>query len=233
MAEYGKLLPGLEALGIPSERIRTLLPKLDTYIRELIFFNRAYNLTNTSDYDELAVRHILDSLAAYAHIAALAAQVNPATPAAIGDIGSGGGLPGIPLAAALPDIRFTLVERMDKRAAFLENEAALLGLSNVTVLKAEAEKVEAESFDIAVFRAFRPLDQKMTKTLLRLIKTNGFLAAYKAKRENIRAEMAGAHIDEYKIIPLHVPFLAERERNLAVFQKPEAERRPCMAGSAS
>ena len=95
---------------------------------------------------------------------------------------------------------FPLVERMDKRCAFLENAAAILGLNNVIVLKSEAEKVSPESFDIATFRAFRPLDKKMAKTLLNLTAQNGFLAAYKAKKESITEEMNAISdiIPEYK-----------------------------------
>ena len=145
----------------------------------------------------------------------------------IGDIGSGGGLPGIPLAAAMPEYKFVLVERMDKRCAFLENCAAILGLSNVSVMKKEAEKVPAESFDVATFRAFRPLDEKMTKTLLNLTKKGGYLAAYKAKFSSIQTEMDGIKtlVKDYSVKKLTVPFLTEnsseqnRERNLVVIQK--------------
>lgn len=221
MASGSKLLQGLKQLGFSQEKIDFLLPKMDSYIRELILFNSAYNLTNTSDYEELAVFHILDSLAAVQNIVALAQKLDKGDCLHIADIGSGGGLPGIPLAAALPEYDFFLVERMDKRCAFLENEAAILGLKNVKIIKSEAERINADSFDIAVFRAFRPLDKKMIKTLLNLIKRGGFLAAYKAKIENIKTEMKGISdiVKDYQIFPLSVPFLPEHERNLIVIQK--------------
>ena len=142
-----------------------LVSKMEQYIKEIILFNSAYNLTNTSDHDELVLRHILDSLSGYELIKKYAAQIDSPV---IGDIGSGGGLPGIPLAAAMPLIQFKLVERMEKRCSFLENCKGLLGLSNVQVCNLQAEQVEPESFDIITFRAFRPLDEKMTKTLLRI-----------------------------------------------------------------
>ena len=221
MASGSKLSQGLKQLGFSQEKIDFLLPKMDSYIRELILFNSAYNLTNTSDYEELAVFHILDSLAAVQNIVALAQKLDKGDCLHIADIGSGGGLPGIPLAAALPEYDFFLVERMDKRCAFLENEAAILGLKNVKIIKSEAERINEASFDIAVFRAFRPLDKKMIKTLLNLIKRGGFLAAYKAKIENIKTEMKGISdiVKEYEVIPLSVPFLPEHERNLIVIQK--------------
>lgn len=221
MDSGSKLSQGLKQLGFSQEKIDFLLPKMDSYIRELILFNSAYNLTNTSDYEELAVFHILDSLAAVQNIVALAQKLDKGDCLHIADIGSGGGLPGIPLAAALPEYDFFLVERMDKRCAFLENEAAILGLKNVKIIKSEAERINADSFDIAVFRAFRPLDKKMIKTLLNLIKRGGFLAAYKAKIENIKAEMEEISdiVKDYQIFPLSVPFLPEHERNLIVIQK--------------
>ena len=110
---------------------------------------------------------------------------------------------------------------MDKRCAFLENEAAILGLKNVKIIKSEAERINEASFDIAVFRAFRPLDKKMIKTLFNLIKRGGFLAAYKAKIENIKSEMEEISdiVKDYQIFPLSVPFLPGHERNLIVIQK--------------
>lgn len=228
MAVTQKLMEGLETFGFSGEKLTDLLQKMDKYINEIILFNSAYNLTNTSDYDEIVVNHILDSLSAVSEIKLLLNQCGTEQESVkIGDIGSGGGLPGIPLAAAMPEYKFVLVERMDKRCAFLENCAAILGLSNVSVMKKEAEKVPAESFDVATFRAFRPLDEKMTKTLLNLTKKGGYLAAYKAKFSSIQTEMDGIKtlVKDYSVKKLTVPFLTEnsseqnRERNLVVIQK--------------
>ncbi len=218
------LLNGLVKLNFSDDESAHLIPLLEKYISELRLFNSAYNLVNTDDHDEIVIRHILDSLSAARQIATLAATFpNPM----ISDIGSGGGLPGIPLAAALPSCSFTLIERMSKRCAFLENAAAMLGLKNVTVLNSEAERVPAEFTDIAVFRAFRPLDKKMLKTLLRLTKCGGYLAAYKARKEKIIDEMqlSGCPEQDYKIIPLEVPYLTDtgsgddRKRNLVLISK--------------
>ena len=167
------MIKGFSQCGIPETACTQLAEKMEAYIKEIILFNSAYNLTNTSDRDELVIRHIFDSLAAWPKIADLAASIQAgAGTALIADIGSGGGLPGIPLAVAfslLPDfsgLHFELVERMEKRCAFLENCAAILGLKNVTVINSEAERVPAENYHLITFRAFRPLDKKMTKTLL-------------------------------------------------------------------
>lgn len=213
------LQKGLKEFEFLDEEIPSLCQKMESYIKELILFNSAYNLTNTSDHDELVTRHILDSLSAAQNIKKIAKKIGPDVK--IADIGSGGGLPGIPLAAAFPQFNFFLVERMAKRCAFLENCAAILGLKNVTVWNKEAEKVPAESFDISVFRAFRPLDEKMIKTLLSLTKTGGFLAAYKAKSENIKIEMDAINkiVPEYNVEKLFVPGLEDSERNLVIVKK--------------
>lgn len=213
------LKEGILQCGIAENMVEDLCQKMESYINEIILFNSAYNLTNTSDHDELVVRHILDSLSGYKEIGALLPSVSESF--VVGDIGSGGGLPGIPLAAAFPEIQFRLVERMSKRCAFLENCAAILGLKNVQVINCEAEQVDLESFDVITFRAFRPLDKKMIKTLLRIVKKDGYLCAYKAKLENIKEEMNGISdiVPSYEIKPLKVPGLEDSERNLVLVKK--------------
>ena len=218
------LLNGLEELGFSKTNAEKYSQKLENYIKELRLFNSEYNLVNTDDHDQIVIKHILDSLSTVKEITSL---LQNKTSPIIADIGSGGGLPGIPLSIVLEEYNFVLIERMSKRCAFLENVAAVLGLKNVKVLNLEAEKVPPSYCDIAVFRAFRPLDKKMIKTLLNLIKDDGFLCAYKAKKENIIKEMSDINYqeNEYKIIPLQVPYLTQdskeetRERNLVLIRK--------------
>ena len=220
------MIEGLMQCGIPEAVAPQLAEKMEAYIKEIALFNSAYNLTNTSDRNELAVRHIFDSLAAWKKITAVVEPVETTSPLVIADIGSGGGLPGIPLAAAFAlcgkeNLRFELVERMEKRCAFLENCAAILGLKNVTVVNSEAERLPEKAYNFITFRAFRPLDKKMTKTLLRIVKDGGSLFAYKAKQESIKEEMAGitSLVPEYEVSPLSVPGLEDSERNLVIIRK--------------
>lgn len=216
------LRQGLEALNLPKEKIPSIQEKLEGYIKELMLFNAAYDLVGSENHGQIVVNHILDSLSAWALIKDLAQERENGRQAVaqIADIGSGGGLPGIPLAIALPQFQFVLVERMSKRCAFLENCAAVLNLRNVRVENLQAEQVEAASFDVATFRAFRPLDKKIIKTLLRTIKSDGILAAYKAKQENIAMEMAAISsiVPEYKIEKLVVPFMEDHQRHLVLIQ---------------
>jgi 16S rRNA (guanine527-N7)-methyltransferase len=133
------------------------------------------------------------------------------------DVGSGAGLPGIPLAIALPDADFTLIERMGRRANFLRNTLAVLGLPNARVEEADMERAPGERFNLAVFRAFRPLEPRVLRALFRLLRPGGVLAAYKGRRAAIMEELAKAEDTSnparLEILPCPVPFLAE-ERHL-------------------
>lgn len=224
---------GLAKLNFSKNQIERIAPLMEDYADEILLFNGAYNLVNASSRDEIFVRHILDSLSAAQEICRVAEKISAESENAkkkeskkitIADIGSGGGLPGIPLAAAFPQFNFVLVERMSKRCAFLENVRALLGLENVRIENSELEKIPHESFEIATFRAFRPLEKKMLSNLLAVLKKGGALAAYKAKRKNIVEEMRLANCSSYNIIALDVPFLTdesaeEHERNLVLIEK--------------
>lgn len=221
-----KLILGLEQLAFSADAIPAMAEKINSYIRELEMFNNAYNLVNAKDRDEIISAHILDSLAGAKIIARLADGGQLAADArlanvTIADIGSGGGLPGIPLAIALPDLQFVLVERMAKRCAFLENVSAVLSLKNVRVVQSELERVPSDEFDVTTFRAFRPLDEHFVKQLLRVTKHGGVLAAYKARHDAIETEMSAIKniVPLYDVVQLKVPYLEDRERNLVLVKK--------------
>ncbi len=220
------LVQGLSALGFARgdvtvlgdftvRGVDTLVPLIERYLKELELFNAVFDLVGAGMRSDLVVRHILDSLAPWKELAALFAG---RTAPEIADAGSGAGFPGIPLAIAFPGIHFTLIERMSKRCTFLENCTAVMGLKNVTILNSEVEKAPAGAFDVVVFRAFRPLDREMVRTLLTLTVQGGKLAAYKAKKEKIGEEMNGIanEVDGWEMLPLTVPFLEHEERHLVV-----------------
>lgn len=215
------LKQGLEKLSLSESDYPLLEEKLRLYMKELLLFNAAYDLVGADNEKDIIIHHLLDSLAGVHHIEKLLSEQKDTIAPEIADIGSGGGLPGIPLALALPHIHFTLVERMSKRCAFLENSVAILNLKNVTVINSQVEQIPTNTFHVATFRAFRPLDKKMIKTLLRVIKPAGFLAAYKGKTEAINTEMEAIAdiVPYYTVQPLTVPFLEERQRHLVVIQK--------------
>ncbi|MDR1898587.1 MAG: 16S rRNA (guanine(527)-N(7))-methyltransferase RsmG [Treponema sp.] len=208
-------------------RLEEVSVLLNRYIEEIELFNPAYGLAAVSGRRELVVKHILDSLAPLSVICRLPGMNGAAPPAQtaarprIADVGSGAGLPGIPLAIVLSGGDFTLIERTGRRAGFLRNVQAVLGLANVWVEEEEMRRALPGRFDLAAFRAFRPLERDTLKSLFRLLRPGGVLAAYKGRREKIEAEMAAAEPSTggWEILPVRVPFL-EEERHLALIRPP-------------
>jgi 16S rRNA (guanine527-N7)-methyltransferase len=196
-----------------KDRSEEIISLLCRYINEIELFNPAYGLVGAVNTEEIVIRHILDSLAPLGKITLLLSK-NTGT---IADAGSGAGLPGIPLAIALPNCKFTLIERMGRRAGFLCNTSAILKLSNVTVEEGELEKTKNSPFSLVTFRAFKPMESKLLKTLF---KAGGVIAAYKGKPEKIKAEMAPLEkmCGGWEAIPYTVPFLDE-ERHLLVIRQ--------------
>jgi 16S rRNA (guanine527-N7)-methyltransferase len=206
------LYKGIEKLNIPGGE--KIIPLLTAYIGEIELFNSAYGLVGADNTEDLVIRHILDSLAPAGIIARLLAETGGVKAA---DAGSGAGLPGIPLAITLPEYNFTLIEKMGRRAGFLLNTTAVLKLSNVTVEEKELEKIPKELFNLVTFRAFKPIEQNLLKTLFGICADGGIIAAYKGKREKINEEM-GFYKGQWEAIPCPVPFLDE-ERHLLVIRK--------------
>jgi 16S rRNA (guanine527-N7)-methyltransferase len=120
--------------------------QLAAFIELLLHWNRVHNLTGVRDRDELLDRHVVESLALEKLIDG----------EAVADIGSGGGLPGIPLAIVLPKVRFTLIESRRKRASFLRHAAATLALANVEVAHSRAEAIPPRQFSTVLARAVAP-----------------------------------------------------------------------------
>jgi len=219
-----------------SPRAFDVLSQLVSYIKEIELFNPAYGLVGAKDRRELIIKHILDSLSPAGIISRLITEKNTKKNIEtqhvkhgviqIADAGSGAGLPGIPLAVAMPCASFTLIEKTGRRAGFLLNTTAALPLSNTTVEENELEKTNG-SFNLITFRAFKPLDFNLLKNLNRLCAPEGIIAAYKGKREKIESEIAALtemtannkqKIEwHWEVIPYTVPFL-EEERCLLVIK---------------
>jgi 16S rRNA (guanine527-N7)-methyltransferase len=221
------LREGIAALGesdrdvkkICAGREKDIGALLETYMAEIERFNPAYGLVGAKDRRELAVKHILDSLAPLGIMYRLLSAFPP--PHSIADAGSGAGLPGIPLAVCLPDVSFTLIERMGRRAGFLRNTLAVLGLSNAAVEEGDVERAAAGRCHIVTFRAFRPLEPRLLKSLFRACAEGGLLAAYKGRREKIAEEMETVKnaAGPWEALPCPVPFLDE-ERHLVLIKPP-------------
>jgi len=216
-ADSALLKEGLTKLGFEESEGR-ILPLLERYIEEIELFNHAYGLVKVKDRRELIVKHILDSLAP---LKAKRDLFEDRESLKIADVGSGAGLPGIPLAVCMPHAAFTLIERMGRRAGFLRDAVAVLSLPNVTIEEADMEKLAIAAvnrYDLIVFRAFKPLDGAIIKGLFALLKPSGILAAYKGRRQAIEEEMSGLQNLSWEVIPLEVPFL-EEERHLVLIRR--------------
>ncbi|MDR0721330.1 MAG: 16S rRNA (guanine(527)-N(7))-methyltransferase RsmG [Treponema sp.] len=226
IAYLRRLDPDIERLL--RDRTGALVALLEQYIHEIERFNPVYHLVKVQNRQELVVKHILDSLGPLGIILRFTESlVDGSEPTRIrrfADVGSGAGLPGIPLAIGLQDSEkygFTLIERMGRRAGFLRNTKALLGLTHVTIEEGEMEKSPQGRFHLITFRAFRPLEPKLLTSLFRLLVPGGALFAYKGRQETITAEMhrVEASIGSWEQIPLWIPFL-EEERHLVVLRPP-------------
>jgi 16S rRNA (guanine527-N7)-methyltransferase len=172
----------LEVLAIDA-RTEALLRR---YLERLLETNRSFNLTAITDLEAAWDKHILDSLTLLPELRALPAGSR------IVDVGSGGGLPALPLAIVLPALHFTLLEATGKKARFLEDAARGLGLPNVSVACDRAESFghgpERERFDASTSRAVARLPV-LLELSLPLIKVGGLSLS-------IKGEQAATEVDE-------------------------------------
>ena len=139
------------------------LGQLSKYIDLLLKWNARMNLTSVREPEQIVTRHFGESLFTARHLFPLADSV-----ATLGDVGSGAGFPGLPIAIARPQVRATLIEAHGKKSVFLKEVVRGLGLANVTVVATRAEKC-VERFDVVTFRA----DLRKPKQSRGLLARNG------------------------------------------------------------
>lgn len=150
------------------------MDQLDRYLDLLLEANTKFNLTRIRDRADAEAMHVGDALSLLRHL--------PAGRITLADLGSGGGVPGLPLAITRPDATVTLVEATTKKAVFLEETAATLGLTNVTVLAERAESFGGRrKFDVVTARAVAPL-VKLLPVARPMVNRLGVLLAMKGPR---------------------------------------------------
>lgn len=223
----------LQALGVVLSADG--LSRCGRYLDLLLETNKQFNLTAIREPDAAWRRHIVDSLTVLPGLAGLAAGGR------VIDIGSGGGLPGIPLAIARPDLRFTLLEATGKKARFLERCATELPLPNVTVLNQRAEAAgqdpaHRQRYDAAVCRAIGPL-RELLEYAMPLVRVGGVLYAMKGPSIDAELEQASdaLHIlgaGETQVITAY-PEGAEMQTTLVIIAKerPTPKTYPRSAGT--
>lgn len=194
---------GLAELGIelPDTAQQQLLAFRDLLLK----WNKTYNLTALRDPEQAISHHLLDSLAILPHVG----------DGNLLDVGSGGGLPGIPLAIARPALSVSMVDTVQKKATFLQQAAIELGLKNVVAHHARVEEMSGQYAQISS-RAFAEL--KLFVELTRhLLAPGGRWLAMKGVRPDDEIAALPTDIVVEKIIPLRVPGLAA-ERHLILLK---------------
>ena len=141
---------GLQALGLSA----SLAEPLAAYLQLLAKWNAAYNLTAIRDPEEMVVKHLLDSLVALPFVGV----------GSLVDVGTGAGLPGLPLAIAAPQLTVTLLDSNNKKTAFCTHAVAMLRLANVKVVHARVEEHRAGPYQAIVSRAFSSVPEFCSAT---------------------------------------------------------------------
>lgn len=205
------LASGIEALAQQGVRLPAhAAERLSRYLGLLDKWNRIYNLTAIRDADRMVTHHLLDALAILPHL--------PDVPSLrVLDVGSGAGLPGIPLAIARPAWHVTLLDSNHKKGAFMQQAVAELGIDNVAVQMCRVEAFSpAHRYDAVISRAFSDL-ATFAQAGLRLLAPGGRLVAMKGifPHEEIRDLPDTVRVRETPAIA--VPGLAA-ERHLVVME---------------
>ncbi len=203
-----ELIAGLDALGLPVE----LAPRLLDYLALLDRWNKTYNLTAIRDPREMLGKHLLDSLAMHPFV----------TDGALADLGTGPGLPGIPLAIAKPGLRVALVESNGKKARFLREAVRVLALDNARVLESRAEAVaEPGAFQLVTARALDRL-AGIISVGGHLLAPGGKLLAMKGVRPDQEMQELPAGWQVSGVHGLNVPGLSA-QRHLIEITRSSAE----------
>lgn len=181
--------------------------QLVDFVKLLDKWNKAYNLTSVRNPDEMLVKHILDSLVVGEHLQG----------SNFIDVGTGPGLPGIPLAIVYPDKQFVLLDSLGKRITFIKNAVRELGLSNVTPVLSRVEEYQGQQFDGVLSRAFASLNDMVDWCYHLPNETGHFYALKGIYQQNEVAEIRQP-IELVDVIELSVPELVG-ERHLVVLKK--------------
>ncbi len=198
-----QLAQGIAELGlqVPAD----IRAKLVDYLALIAKWNRVHNLTAVRETDKMVSVHLLDSLAVVPHLHANSVL----------DVGSGAGLPGIPLALMWPQAGVTLLDGNHKKAAFLRQAVIELGLKNAAVV---CERVESwrpqEDFDLVISRAFSDLPEFL-RLAGRHCRADGLIAAMKGVYPDEELTQLPPDFRLHSTVPLTVPGL-RAERHLVL-----------------
>lgn len=197
VAVHERLAAGLATLGVSLDAGEQ--ERLLTYLALLVKWNKAYNLTAVRDPLEMVTKHLLDSLALLPHLPPAGRLL---------DVGSGAGLPGIPLAIAAPRSGVTLLDASGKKTRFLFQAKGELGLCNLSVIHSRVEQYRPERlFDTVTARAFASLAELYQGTA-RLLAPGGSLLAMKGEYPERELAALPPGVEVREVIALTVPGLS-------------------------
>jgi len=206
MSIEASIAKGLAALGLslPQEA----QDRLAAYLQLIAKWNRVHNLTAVREPEQMVVLHLLDSLTVLPHVAQARSLL---------DVGSGAGLPGIPLALARPDLDVTLLDSSHKKAAFLEQAKAELRLANANVVCERVEQWQpGRRFDAVVTRAFAELADFVAQAR-HLVAPSGRMLAMKGVHPFEEIARVPATHRVARVVELTVPSL-DAKRHLVLLE---------------
>lgn len=204
-----QLQEGLQSMGLSLTTAQQLL--LLEYVALLKKWNSTYNLTALRDEHTMISHHVLDSLTLLPYIQHVQTLM---------DVGSGGGMPGIPTAICRPDLQITLLDANTKKTSFLQQAVIELGLHNVSVASGRVEAMHDKKVDVVTSRAFAELADFISLTK-HLLNENGYWAAMKGVYPYEELEHVPASVVVEKVDKLTVPML-NAERHM-VIMRPQAQ----------
>ena len=208
MSTADQLQRGLTALGMTLER--DIQQRLLEYVALIEKWNRVYNLTAIREPEKMVSHHLLDSLAVAPHLHARRML----------DVGSGAGLPGIPLALAHPGMHVTLLDSNHKKSAFLNQAVLELKLKNAEVCAGRVESWQAQNkFDVIISRAFSDMGE-FVRVTRHLLAPGGIYAAMKGLHPYEEIDKLPPGCKVRQVFPLAIPGL-EGARHLVLIEQEE------------
>ncbi len=202
-SERERLSDGVSALG--QSLCDRQFEQLETLLDELERWNRRVNLTAVRERESMLARHLLDSLAVRPYLKGRRVL----------DIGTGPGFPGLPLAVAEPECEFVLLDSSNKKIQFVDHAAALLGLQNVTAVRARSEDfAPGERFDTVIARAVAEL-AVLAEIAGHHVREDGVFVALKGRYPARELEQLSGHWG-CTVAALSVPGLDEGSRHVVL-----------------
>lgn len=209
----GLLALGIEELGL--ELSTSNIADLELFLQEMGRWNQVHNLTAIEGEKDSVRLHLIDSIAVLPVLRQFLKDPSPK----IADLGSGGGLPAIPIAIVQPKWQLSLIEAIRKKTAFLQHVRGKLKLKNIEVLCERVEDAAVQQpaqFDAVISRAFTNL-ARFLELSLPFLKPDGLVFAMKAKRAD--DEMKDVSMADWRLVadePLRIPNLAVERRLLVL-----------------